>query len=158
MFKCGASNKQVHDAAYHAVGILIDLATLAICVDDIIKAVKASRAAIEAAAKKAWKPEFGKKLEYIFGNAKGNKHNIDRSKAMERQLNSIGIYDNANGRKLVIDNLTEAFYNPSSIRLPVQDNGRIVRESLLAGPNGLVKVESVWEGVKLITVTLLGGK
>ena len=31
-FKCGASDKQVHDAGYHAVGILIDLATLAISV------------------------------------------------------------------------------------------------------------------------------
>lgn len=50
-FKCGASNKQVHDAGYHAVGILIDLATLAICVDDIIKAVKASRAAIKGTVK-----------------------------------------------------------------------------------------------------------
>ena len=51
MFKCGASNKQVHNAGYHAVGILIDLATLAISVDKIVKAVKANRAAIKAAKK-----------------------------------------------------------------------------------------------------------
>ncbi|MFA9464179.1 MAG: RHS repeat-associated core domain-containing protein [Velocimicrobium sp.] len=102
-------------------------------------------------------PEFGKKLEYVFGNATGNIHNIERSVEMERQLKSIGIFDNASGRNLVLDNLTEAYNNSSSI-LKVQENGRVVRESLLSGPNGLVKVESIWEGAKLITVTLFGGK
>ena len=47
MFKCGASNKQVHDAGYHAVGILIDLATLAISVGKIVEAVKANRQIIK---------------------------------------------------------------------------------------------------------------
>jgi len=102
-------------------------------------------------------PYFGKKLEYIFGNATGNKHNIDRSIAMERQLNSIGVFDDAFGRKLVLDNLSDAFDNPSSI-LKTQENGRIVRESLLSGPNGVLKVESVWDREKLITVKLYGGK
>ncbi|MFE3573846.1 hypothetical protein [Lysinibacillus sp. NPDC059133] len=102
-------------------------------------------------------PYFGKKLEYIFGNATGNKHNIDRSIAMERQLNSIGIFDDATGRKLVLDNLSDAFDNPSSI-LKTQENGRIIRESLLSGPNGVLKVESVWDREKLITVKLYGGK
>ncbi|MEY9977998.1 hypothetical protein [Lysinibacillus sp. RC79] len=102
-------------------------------------------------------PYFGKKLEYIFGNATGNKHNIDRSIAMERQLNSIGIFDDATGRKLVLDNLSDAFDNPSSI-LKTQENGRIIRESLLSGPNGVLKVESVWDRERLITVKLYGGK
>ncbi|MDA1478348.1 hypothetical protein [Bacillus changyiensis] len=102
-------------------------------------------------------PEFGRKMEYVFGNATGNKHNIDRSIAMERQLNSIGIFDNKTGRKLVLDKLTDTFNDASSI-LKTQDNGRIVRESLLTGPNGVLKVESVWDGEKLITVKLFGGK
>lgn len=103
------------------------------------------------------KADFGKKLEYVFGNATGTKHNIDRSIAMEKQLNSIGIFDNKAGREIVQDNLTKAFNDPSSI-LKVQENGRIVRESLLSGPNGLVKVESIWEDAKLITVQIFGGK
>ena len=37
------------------------------------------------------KADFGKKLEYIFGNATGTSHNVERSIAMEKQLNSIGI-------------------------------------------------------------------
>ncbi|WP_368294546.1 hypothetical protein [Dehalobacter sp. TBBPA1] len=102
-------------------------------------------------------PEFGNKLEYVFGNATGTMHNIERSVGMERQLNSIGIFDNAAGRNIVLDNLTKAYNNPSSI-LEVQQNGRVVRESLIAGPNGFVKAESIWDGSKLITVTLFGGK
>lgn len=47
--------------------------------------------------------------------------------------------------------------NPTSI-LKVQDNDRIVRESLLSGPNGAVKIESIWEGAKLITIQIFGGK
>ncbi|UAC49576.1 hypothetical protein K6959_07100 [Bacillus aquiflavi] len=69
-------------------------------------------------------PDFGRKMDYVFGNATGNKHNIDRSIAMERQLNSIGIFDNKTGRKHVLDNLTDTFNDASSI-LKTQDNGRI---------------------------------
>ncbi|WP_202974239.1 hypothetical protein, partial [Lysinibacillus tabacifolii] len=51
-------------------------------------------------------PYFGSKLEFIFGNATGNKKHIERSLAMELQLNSIGIFDDAKGKKLVLDNLS----------------------------------------------------
>lgn len=40
-------------------------------------------------------------MEYVFGNATGAKHNIDRSIAMEKQLNSIGVFDNDTGIKLM---------------------------------------------------------
>ena len=103
------------------------------------------------------KADFGKKLEYIFGNATGTSHNVERSIAMEKQLNSIGIFDNEAGREIVEDNLSEALNKPTSI-LKVQDNDRIVRESLLSGPNGAVKIESIWEGAKLITIQIFGGK
>jgi len=112
---------------------------------------------VSVRAEKKVVPELGQKLEYIFGNATGAKHNIDRSIAMERQLNSIGIFNNESGRKLVQENLINTFNDASSVA-KTQENGRIVRESLLAGPNGMIKMESVWEGVKLITVQLFGGK
>lgn len=38
----------------------------------------------------------------------------------------------------------------------VQSNGRLLRESLLMGPRGALKVESIWENGKLITVVLIG--
>ncbi|GLC89313.1 hypothetical protein [Lysinibacillus piscis] len=96
-------------------------------------------------------PYLGSKLEFIFGNATGNKKHIERSLAMELQLNNIGIFDDAKGKKLVLDNLTGAFDNPSSIK-KTQNNGRIVRESILTGPNGTLKIESIWDKEKLITV------
>ena len=46
--------------------------------------------------------------------------------------------------------------DPASIQR-VQADGRVVRESLLAGPNGLVKLKTVWEGTKLITMKVFGG-
>lgn len=36
-------------------------------------------------------PELGRKLDYVFGKTTSNKHNIERSLDMERQLNRIGI-------------------------------------------------------------------
>lgn len=98
-------------------------------------------------------PYFGSKLEFIFGNATGNKNHIERSLAMELQLNSIGIFDDAKGKKLVLDNLSNAFDDPSSIR-ETKENGRVVRASVLTGPNGDLKVESVWDKEKLISVKL----
>ena len=32
-----------------------------------------------------------------------------------------------------------------------------IRESLLMGPGGAVKLESVWDGVRLLTVVIKGG-
>lgn len=98
-------------------------------------------------------PYYGQKLEYIFGNATGNKNHIERSLAMEIQLNSIGIFDDAKGKKLVLDNLSDAFDNPSSI-IKTQGNGRVVRKSILTGPSGVLKIESLWDAERLITIKL----
>lgn len=48
--------------------------------------------------------------------------------------------------------------NDSSSIVQVQANGRVVRESLLMGPRGGLKIESIWDGTKLITVNLFGKK
>ena len=40
--------------------------------------------------------------------------------------------------------------------LPTQANGRIIKESLLMGPYGGLKMHSIWEGNKLITIELFG--
>ena len=98
---------------------------------------------------------IGTKLEYVFGKATGSAHNIERSTGMLRQLESVGIFDDAAGRALLNSHF-QGTYN-SSIGI-LQSNGRYLRESLLLGPRGALKVESIWEGNKLITVKLLGGK
>ena len=99
--------------------------------------------------------EIGTKLEYVFGKATGSAHNIERSTGMLRQLESVGIFDNAAGRSVLKNNLERVFSETGGI---LQSNGRYLRESLLMGPNGGLKVESIWDANKLITVKLLGGK
>jgi len=101
------------------------------------------------------KAEIGRKLEYVFGKATESKHNIERSLDMERQLNKIGIFDNAKGRSIVQEHLEAAFENTTNGTL--QKNGRMLKESLLFGPNDSVKVQSIWEGNKLINVEIFGG-
>jgi len=100
-------------------------------------------------------PDIGRKLEYLFGNATSNQHNIDRSIQMERQLNSIGIFDNENGRLYINEVLNNTVNNPNNI-VGTQENGRIVRETLLAGPDGFLKMETIWDGDRLITFNLFG--
>ena len=99
-------------------------------------------------------PEIGSKLDFIFGRATGSLHNIQRSTDMLRQLNRIGIFDNDAGRNYVSSKITEAYYNAEPI---LQNNGRVLREILVMGPQGGVKLETIWEGTKLITAKIIGG-
>jgi RHS repeat-associated protein len=101
--------------------------------------------------------KLGNKLDFIFGKATGSEHNIERSKSMLRQLQRIGIFDTAANRAYLKQHLNEVLKDPSNIILR-QSNNRVIRESLLMGPNGGVKVVSVWEGRKLITVMIYGGR
>jgi len=66
--KSGASDKEVYNAGYHIAGIIIDLATAGVAVDDIVKAVRANRAIMKAEA-----IDFNK-LNHIFGK---EQHNLD---------------------------------------------------------------------------------
>ena len=99
-------------------------------------------------------PDIGNKLNYIFGQATGEIHNIQRSVDMLRQLNRIGIFDNEAGRSYITGKITEAYYSAQPILL---EGGRALKEILVMGPNGGVKIETIWEGAKLITVKILGG-
>ena len=38
----------------------------------------------------------------------------------------------------------------------IQSNGRIVKEAMLYGPGGSLKIRTIWEGLKLITIELFG--
>lgn len=97
--------------------------------------------------------QIGTKLQYLFGKATGSAHNIERSTGMLRQLESVGIFDNLAGRSLLNSHLDDAYAATKGI---LQSNGKILRESVLMGPNGGLGVQSYWQGNKLITVILLG--
>jgi RHS repeat-associated protein len=99
-------------------------------------------------------PQIGSKLNYIFGQATGNAHNVARSLQMLKQLEKIGIHDTSYWRNYVQQVITDMFYSP--VGAYVQGNGRIVKETLLWGPFGALKIRTVWEGVKLITIELFG--
>jgi RHS repeat-associated protein len=100
-------------------------------------------------------PEIGRKLDYLFGLARGSVHNIQRSTSMLAELRRIGLNDTADARGLVQAHLGRVLNHASNI--VSQTGGRTVRESFLMGPTGGVKLETVWEGTKLITMKVLGG-
>lgn len=97
-----------------------------------------------------------KKLDFLFGKGGGNQHNINRSRTMLRQLEIIGLPDTPESRDYLANHLQSVLVEPTSIA-ELQPEGREVRESLLMGPRGGLKVQSIWEGEKLITVALFGG-
>ena len=117
-------------------------------------------------------PEIGNKLDYLFGKAKGNKHNIQRSQTMQSELSKIGIYDTPSSRELLNNHLKNVVNDSSNILktesrsyiakelpgTPTVNYTATVRESFLKGPNGGVKIESVWDGDTLLTIIVKGGK
>ena len=100
-------------------------------------------------------PQLGRKLDFLFGLAKGSIHNIQRSTSMLAQLRRVGLNDTPHVRAQVQAHFQRVVNDTSSI--VSQSGGRTVRESFLMGPNGGVKLESIWEGTKLITVKVFGG-
>ncbi len=47
------------------------------------------------------KADLGNKLDYLFGKTSGNKHNIEHSKAMQAELQKIGIHNTPSGREYI---------------------------------------------------------
>ncbi len=88
------------------------------------------------------------------------------------ELRNIGINDDSVGRSYLENHLNSVLKDNSNIiktetrtyvakELPNKPTFQYVsttRESFLAGPMGGVKVESVWEGARLITIIIKGGK
>ncbi len=72
------------------------------------------------------------------------------------QLERIGLPKTAANTEIMRQHLIGVINNASNI-LRTQPNGNTVRESLLMGPKGALKVQSIWDGAKLITVKLFGG-
>ena len=98
-------------------------------------------------------PNLGSKLEYVFGNATGTAHNIERSQTMFGQLERIGLRDSPEARRYFTDLLLQVYGQPGVL----QSNGRVLRDFLVMGPKGALRAESIWEGDELITVFLYGG-
>lgn len=91
---------------------------------------------------------------------------------MELELENIGIYDNTNGRDYLTQHLNNVLNDPSNISgveersyvakelagKPVLTYTATTKESLLMGPYGGVKLETVWDGNRLLTIVIKAGK
>lgn len=85
---------------------------------------------------------------------------------MQAELRRIGIHDNSFGREYITNHLNDVLNDSSNISnveirsytvkqlpgTPVIEYTSTTRESLLMGPGGAVKIESVWDGNRLITI------
>ena len=112
------------------------------------------------------------KLNYVFGKATGNQHNIQRSQSMQMEFRKIGINDTPAFREYLSNHLNSVLHDSDSIikmekrsyvakellNKPTIEYTATVRESFLMGPMGGVKIESVWNGNKLLTIIVKGGK
>ena len=102
-------------------------------------------------------PMIGDKLSFLFGLANpGNPHNFARSVDMMRRLNRIGLFDTDKARAILTEHLLLVLNNPQNI-VGISRAGRLIRESLLPGPNGFLRMRTAWEGDRLITVWLFPG-
>jgi hypothetical protein len=110
-----------------------------------------------------------KKLDYLFGKVTSSKHNEQRSLQNLRQFERIGIFDTVEGRQIIRESLDKVVKDSSNITGVYTKNieGNLIkyfetRESILSGPQGLIKLESTFEimrdGVRrLITIIPKGG-
>ncbi len=123
--------------------------------DTVEKNIKTARLANKCDAPK--EAVLGRKLDYLFGKATGRAHNIERSTDMLRQMERIGLHDTPANRQLMAKHFQDVLNDASNIA-GTGRGGTTIRESLLMGPNGAVKIESYWDGNVLRTFKLFGGK
>ncbi len=87
------------------------------------------------------------KFSYLFGEAGGNAHNVERALENASQLSRVGVYNNAEGQALLQGHFDAVVGDSSNIiRSTSNQYGNLVtRESLFAGSGGFVKFESTWQ-------------
>ena len=100
---------------------------------------------------------LGSKLEFLLGLAKGNAKNIARSREMASSLRSMGLGNTPATREYLATHLAGVASDPNNV-LRVEANGRLVKESLLMGPAGAAKLQTIWDGPKLITINVFRGR
>ena len=64
---------------------------------------------------------LGRKLDYIFGKAQGEKHNIDRSLSMQRSLENIGLSDSAQSRAYITEHRIRFVRKPQILMTAVSE-------------------------------------
>lgn len=73
---------------------------------------------------------------------------------MYNQLKRLGIWNTSYWRCYISNQIIKMFNNPSCAY--IQSNGKIAREAMLYGPGGGIKIRTIWQGIRLISIELFG--
>ncbi len=115
------------------------------------------------------KADLGKKLDYQFGKAGGNKHNIDRTNGLKAEMDKLGFDDTLENRAYFeqyyndvlndLSNIVEVTKTASYVENGVTHYYTVTtRESFLMGKHGGAKVTTHWDGNRLLTIKIFSGK
>ena len=115
------------------------------------------------------KADLGKKLDYQFGKAGGNKHNIDRTNGLKAEMDKLGFDDTLENRAYFEQYYNDILNDSSNIvgvpkTASYVENGVThyytitTRESFLMGKHGGAKVTTHWDGNRLLTIKIFSGK
>lgn len=109
-------------------------------------------------------------LDYQFGNAGGNQHNIDRTNGLKAEMDKLGFADTAENRAYFQQYYNDVLNDSSNIvGVPqtasyITENGVThyytvtTKESFLMGKYGGAKVTTHWDGNRLLTIIISSGK
>jgi hypothetical protein len=104
------------------------------------------------------------KFGYLFGEASGNAHNVERALENASQLSRVGVFNNAEGQALLQAHFDAVVSDSSNIigSTANQYGNFVTRESLFAGPGGFIKFQSTWQVLeggaqRFITAIPFGG-
>ena len=118
-------------------------------------------------------PDFGNKLDYLFGKAKGNQHNLERTAGMKNELEiKMGISDNNANRSFIKQKIKESYFNDASIAntepmsyiakelpgKPIVNLTGVTRETFIMGPDRGAVFQTLWDDNVLKNIIVRGGK
>ena len=113
--------------------------------------------------------DLGNKLDYQFGKAGGNKHNVDRTTGLKAEMDKLGFDDTPENRAYFEQYYNDVLNDSSNIVGKPQTASYVesgvtynytvtTRESFLMGKYGGAKVTTHWDGNRLLTIKIGSGK
>ena len=118
-------------------------------------------------------PDFGKKLDYLFGKATGSQHNLERTAGMESELGrKMGLPDTPENREYIKQEIRNSYFDDSSISnieqmsyvakekpgKPTEYWTGTTRETFIMGPNRGAILQTLWDDNVLKNIIVRGGK
>ena len=123
----------------------------------------------ESGNKSGSSADLGNELDYQFGKAGGNRHNIDRTNGLKAEMDKLGFNDTAENRAYFEQYYNDVLNSSNNI-VGVPETASYIengvthyytvttRESFLMGKYGGAKVTTYWDGNRLLTIKIGSGK